>query len=241
MAQKRRQEREMRRRQRITTLLCFAGGLGAVLLSLTVCLLVFDVGPKAAPASAPAATALPYSAEEPFSLSDLTAEQQRQIRESGRISVSDGPRGICVGDSLDTLLSRFPSQSAQTQPSAGGTPQPLPTASEGADEALQAYVEQAATLSSLHAAEQTGEQSVEEIILYCADYFENQNGIMTALPPRGLLTTGGDTITVTLLAPTSPYPEGTLDSYGSYEHVYCVFTVQIATMTVSAITLGISR
>lgn len=244
MAQKRRQEREMRRRQRITTLLCIAGGLGAVLLSLTVCLLVFDVGPKAAPASAPAATALPYSAEEPFSLSDLTAGQQQQIRESGRISVSDGPRGICVGDSLDTLLSRFPSQSTQTQQSADTpdrTPQPLPQASEQSDEAIMQYVEQATTLSSLHAAEQTGEQSDEEVILYCADYFENQNGIMTALPPRGLLTTSGDTITVTLLAPTSPYPEGTQDSYGSYEHVYCVFTVQMTTMTVSSIVLGLSR
>ena len=74
--------------------------------------------------------------------------------------------------------------------------------------------------ASMQAAEQTGEQSDEEIILYCADYFENQNGIMTALPPRGLLTTGGDVITVTLLAPTQPYPAGTKDSYGSYEHVY---------------------
>ena len=241
MAQKRRKEREMRRRQRITTLLCVGGGLGALLLSLVICLLVFDVGPKDAPVSAPAATALPYSAQEPFSLYDLTAEQQRQIRESGRITVSDGPRGISVGDSLDTVLSRFPSQSAQTQASAEGTPQPLPTASEASEEALQAYVEQAATLSSLHAAEQTGEQSVEEIILYCADYFENQNGIMTALPPRGLLTTGGDTITVTLLAPTAPYPTGTLDSYGSYEHVYCRYTIEPDTMTISSIVLGIGQ
>ena len=34
---------------------------------------------------------------------------------------------------------------------------------------------------------------------------------------------------------------GTQDSYGSYEHVYCVFTVQMTTMTVSSIVLGLSR
>ena len=66
MAQKRRKEREMRRKQRITTLLCVGGGLGALLLSLCICLLVFDIGPKDAPVSAPATTALPSRAEAPF-------------------------------------------------------------------------------------------------------------------------------------------------------------------------------
>ena len=85
------------------------------------------------------------------------------------------------------------------------------------------------------------EQPEDVQILYCADYFENQNGIMTALPPRGLLTTGSDAITVTLMAPTSPYPAGTLDNYGEYEHVYCVFTIKLDTMTISSIVLGIGH
>lgn len=234
MAQKRRKEREMRRRQRLSTLLCVAGGLGAVLLSLIVCLLIFDIGPRTAPANAPAATSLPYSEKEPFSMSDLTSEQQRQVRESGRISVSDGPRGLSVGDSLETLLARFPSQFAKTAQTDGQT-------GEQSDEALTRYVEQASTLASSQSAEQTGEQSDEEIILYCADYFENQNGLMTALPPRGLLSTSSSAITVTLLAPTTPYPAGTLDNYGSYEHVYCVFTIQLESMAISSILLGISH
>lgn len=234
MAQKRRKEREMQRRQRLITLLCVAGGVGAALLSLVLCLLIFDIGPDAEPASAPSATALPYNASDPFTLADLTTEQQAQLRAEGRISVSDGPRGISVGDSLDTLLAHFPSQTTRTAQSDR-------QAGEQSDEEIIQYVEQASAMTSLQTAEQTGEQSDEEIILYCADYFENQNGIMTALPPRGLLNTSTDAITVTLLAPTSPYPAGTKDSYGSYEHVYCVFTIQLETMAVSSIVLGLSH
>ena len=198
MAQQRRKARELQRRQRLSTLLCIAGGLGAVLLSLIVCLLIFDIGPQAASVSAPVATALPYNASDPFTLADLTLDQQKQVRENGRLSVSDGPRGISIGDTLDTLLNHFPLTFMQEQP-----------------------------------------EDVQ--ILYCADYFENQNGIMTALPPRGLLTTGSDAITVTLMAPTSPYPAGTLDNYGEYEHVYCVFTIKLDTMTISSIVLGIGH
>ncbi len=198
MAQQRRKARELQRRQRLSTLLCIAGGLGAVLLSLIVCLLIFDIGPQAASVSAPVATALPYNASDPFTLADLTLDQQKQVRENGRLSVSDGPRGISIGDTLDTLLSHFPLTFMQEQP-----------------------------------------EDVQ--ILYCAEYFENQNGIMTALPPRGLLTTGSDAITVTLMAPTSPYPAGTLDNYGEYEHVYCVFTIKLDTMTISSIVLGIGH
>ncbi len=198
MAQQRRKARELQRRQRLSTLLCIAGGLGAVLLSLIVCLLIFDIGPQAASVSAPVATALPYNASDPFTLADLTLDQQKQVRENGRLSVSDGPRGISIGDTLDTLLNHFPLTFMQEQP-----------------------------------------EDVQ--ILYCAEYFENQNGIMTALPPRGLLTTGSDAITVTLMAPTSPYPAGTLDNYGEYEHVYCVFTIKLDTMTISSIVLGMGH
>lgn len=198
MAQQRRKEQQMKRQQQRTTLLCIAGGLGAVLLSLIVCLLVFDVGPKTVETAAPASTALPYDADEPFTLADLTSAQQAKIREQGRISVSDGPRGVSIGDSLEKVLERFPTS----------------------------YM---------------GDQPEDVQILYCAEYFENQNGLMTVLPPRGLLTVDSGALVITLLAPTAAYPEGTRDDYGSYEHVYCVFTIQPDTMTISSIILGVDQ
>ena len=199
MAQKRRKALAQKRRQRRITALCIAGGIGAVVLSLTACLLIFGVpaGEQALP-PASSVSALPYDAGTPFSLSDLTAAQIAQLREQGRLSLSDGPRGVSIGDSLDVLLERYPSNFAEEQPD--------------------------------------GEQ-----ILYCALYFPNRNGLMTALPPRGLLSADSSTIYVTLLAPTSPYPEGTSDNYGDYEHVYCRYTIEPDTMTVTSIVLGIEQ
>ncbi len=199
MAQRRRKEILMKQRQRRITALCIGGGVGAVLLSLVVCLIVFDIGGADAPVSAPVATALPYDAKEPFSVSDLTADQLTQMRNQGRMSVSDGPRGVSVGDTLDTLLEHFPTTYTGLQP------------------------------------------SEDEQILYCADYFENQNGVMTVLPPRGLVTVESGNIIVTLLSPTSAYPAGTRDNYGSYEHIYCVYTIEPETMTIASIELGIGQ
>lgn len=199
MAQRRRKEILMKQRQRRITALCIGGGVGAVLLSLVVCLIVFDIGGADAPVSAPVATALPYDANEPFSVSDLTADQLTQMRNQGRMSVSDGPRGVSVGDTLDTLLEHFPTTYTGLQP------------------------------------------SEDEQILYCADYFENQNGVMTVLPPRGLVTVESGNIIVTLLSPTSAYPAGTRDNYGSYEHIYCVYTIEPETMTIASIELGIGQ
>lgn len=207
MAQKRRKELQMKRRQRRITALCIAGSVGAMLLSLLVCVLIFDPFPKETAVSAPVSTALPYDASAPFTLSDLTTAQVSQLRAGGRMSVSDGPRGVSIGDSLEELLERFPTTFTDKQTTG----------------------------------EQTGLQSDEEIILYCDSYFENQNGVMTALPPRGLLTVDGGEIIVTLLAPTGAYPAGTLDNYGSYEHVYCIYTIEAENMTVSSITLGIDQ
>ena len=205
MAQKRRREQIARRRQRGITLLCVAGGIGAMLLSLIICLLVFDIRFGAEEAPAPQATSLPYDASAPFTVSDLSAAQMTKLREAGTLRVSDGPRGVSVGDSLDTLLSRFPTTFTEKQ----------------AD------------------SDQTGEQSDEEIILYCASYFENQNGVMTALPPRGLLTVDTGSIIVTLLTPTSAYPAGTKDDYGRYEHIYCRYTIDPDSMTIKSIVLGL--
>lgn len=207
MAQRRRKEQQMKRKQRTITILCIAGGVGAMLLSLVLCLLIFDIDFGGEEAAAPVTTALPYSANEPFSAGDLTSTQMNQLREKGRMSVSDGPRGISVGDTLEELLDRYPSTITQMQ--------------EDTD--------------------QTGLQSDEELIIYCADYFENQNGIMTALPPRGLITVESGSIVVTLLAPTSAYPAGTKDNYGSYEHIYCVYTIEPDTMTIASIVLGIDQ
>ncbi|MBE5799587.1 MAG: hypothetical protein E7321_06515 [Clostridiales bacterium] len=197
----------MKRHQRIITALCIAGGIGAVLLSVLICILIFNPFAAHVPVSAPVATALPYSAAEPFSLSDLTTAQVSQIRKNGRITVSDGPRGVSIGDTLEKLMERLPSTIVETHEN-----------------------------SAL-----TGMQSEEQIILYCADYFENQNGMMTVLPPRGLIDVDNGEIIVTLLAPTSTYPAGTKDNYGAYEHIYCVYTIDPETMTIASIVLGIDQ
>ena len=207
MAQKRRKEKQMKQQQQLITLLCIAGGVGAVLLSLIVCLLVFDVKPAAQETAVPVTATLPYDTEQPFSMSDLTAAQMTRIRESGRISVSDGPRGISIGDPLEKVLERYPSTIVETHENR----------------------------------EMTGLQSDEQIILYCAEYFENQNGVMTVLPPRGLIDAKDGGTVVTLLAPTSAYPAGTKDNYGSYEHIYCVYTIEPDNMTVSNIVIGIDQ
>ncbi len=207
MAQRRRKEQLMKRRQRRSIILCIVGGISAMLLSLFVCILIFGIPSDSEPVSAPVATLLPYDATQPFTASDLTTAQMNQLRTSGRISISDGPRGISVGDSLDTLLSRYPSTYTDVQ-----------------------------TTGDL-----TGEQSNEEMILYCAQYFENQNGMMTALPPRGLISVDSGEIIVTLMAPTSAYPAGTLANYSQYEHVYCIYTVSPDTMTIQSIVLGLSQ
>lgn len=199
MAQRRRKQIQQQRRQRLITALCIAGGIGAVAISVIACMLIFGVNtPASAPESTSVSASLPYEASAPFSIADLTASQLTQIREQGRISVSDGPRGVSVGDSLDALLERFPSSYSGAQPE-------------------------------------------EEQILYCAEYFENIYGVMTVLPPRGLISADSSSIYVTLLAPTSAYPEGTREDYGDFEHVYCRFTVEPDTMTVTAIALGIEQ
>ena len=232
MAQRRRQEQQLKQRQHIITALCFAGGIGAVLLSFLICILIFNPFAANAPVSAPVATALPFSAAEPFSLGDLTTAQLSQIRKNGRMSVSDGPRGVSIGDTLEKLMERLPSTIAIKQ----GTG--MSGSIESDEESSQYYQDYLDTLDS---GERTGMQSEEQIILYCADYFENQNGMMTVLPPRGLIDVNNGEIIVTLLAPTSAYPSGTKDSYGAYEHVYCVYTIDPETMTISSITLGIDQ
>lgn len=233
MAQRRRKELQMKRRQRMITALCIAGGAGAMVLSLVICILVFNPFAGMQTDAAPTATSLPYDTAQPFTINDLTGAQLSQIRTKGRMTVSDGPRGVSIGDSLEKLLEKYPATFTGTSQS-GGDAAVMQT-----DEAILAYCTD--YLQNQSSGEITGLQSDEEIILYCADYFQNQNGKMTALPPRGLVNTDGGQTTVTLLAPTSAYPPGTRDNYGSYEHIYCVYTIEPVTMTVSSIILGIDQ
>lgn len=232
MAQRRRNERLQKQKDQRMVALCVAGGVAVMALSLILCLIIFGVPTTQQTISAAVATPLPYDASAPFSISDLTSAQLSALRKDGRMHVSDGPRGVSIGDSLDKLLERYPSTGAQA-------PKANEQTSQLSDEEMTLYYTQ--YLSSLNPSDQTGLQSDEEVILYCAEYFENQNGVMTALPPRGLLNVQGGRIVVTLLAPTFAYPAGTKDSYGSYEHVYCVYTIEPETMTVSSIELGIDK
>lgn len=232
MAQRRRKEQQMKKQQHLITALCIAGGLGAALLSILICIAIFDPFRSSGPVSAPAATSLPFDAAEPFSISDLTPAQLSQIRTNGSMTVSDGPRGVSIGDTLEKLMERLPSTIAKRRDS-------VMQSGAQTDEEMNQYYQD--YLDTLDAGERTGMQSEEQIILYCADYFENQNGILTVLPPRGLIDVDNGTIVVTLLAPTSAYPAGTRDNYGAYEHVYCVYNINPETMTISSIKLGIDR
>lgn len=211
MSSKRRQsikEAQRKQRDRTQLLLCIAGGLIVLLVSAIVCVLMMSVKPQHVQTASAVVTPMPFVVSEPFSLSDLTARQLETIRKQGRMSVSDGPRGISVGDSLDKLLSVFPETFDGEQSSV--------------------------------ASNETGLRQSDEQILYCAAYVQNANGQYVALPPRGLIALDNGEIVVTLLTPTSAYPPGTLDNYRSYEHIYCVFSVDPDDMTVRSITLGLS-
>ena len=198
MAQNRRRERQRKRKQHTQHIIIAAVCAAAIMISLCACLIILGPVNKDTQNDAAQSALAPFDADTPFSTSDLSAAQLSQIRSDGRMHVSDGPRGISIGDSLDKIIELFPTS-------------------------------------------YTGEQPDDEQILYCAQVFENQNGKATVLPPRGLLTTDNNSIIVTLLAPTSPYPQGTRDDYGLYEHVYCLFTIEPDSMTVREITLGIDQ
>lgn len=202
-----RKKRKQRRRKLLTNILIGLGGIGFICLSFLLSALFFRMPSETAAVSAPKATPMPYDAERPFTMMDLTIEQQQQLQQQKRFHVSDGPRGISIGDSLEKILDRYPSK----------------------------------ILDQKSFDEQTGEQSDEQQILYCSDYYLNDSGKMTALPPRGLLNVDSGSITVTLLAPVVPYPPGTKDDYGQYEHVSCIYTINPETMSVSSIVLGIDN
>ena len=104
MAQRRRKEQELKKRQRLITVLCIFGGIAVMLVSVVISLLIFDPFQKEPEYITPVSTPMPYDVNSPFSLSDLTPAQLQKIRRDGSMHVSDGPRGVSVGDSLEKLM-----------------------------------------------------------------------------------------------------------------------------------------
>ena len=173
--------------------------LGALALSLISSVLILRLPAPRQEAARPEETAAPYDPSLPFSLSDLSAAQLRELRQKGSLQLSDGPRGISIGDSIDEVFSRYP-------------------------------------------VDIDGTISEEGQILYCAEYYPNANGMMTALPPRGILfEEDGREIVIILLSPTSAYPAGTADDYLRYEHVYCRYVISPEDMRISSIRIGLTR
>lgn len=60
MAQRRRKEQLAKQKQRRSILLCIGGGIGAMLLSLIICIIVFGIPSESEPVSAPVSTLIPY-------------------------------------------------------------------------------------------------------------------------------------------------------------------------------------
>lgn len=80
MAQRRRKEQLAKQKHRRSILLCIGGGIGAMLLSLIICIIVFGIPSESEPVSAPVSTLIPYDVTQPFSTSDLTSAQMNQLR-----------------------------------------------------------------------------------------------------------------------------------------------------------------
>ena len=102
--------RKIRRRKILSNVLLFFGGISFIGLSLLLSMLFIKMPIERETASVPDVTPMPYDASKPFTLMDLTIEQQQQLRQKERIHVSDGPRGISIGDSLEKILDRYPSK-----------------------------------------------------------------------------------------------------------------------------------
>ena len=169
------------------------------LITSAMIIIAFPQKNEEVPISDQYAVPLSFDESQPFSVSDLMPDWYQTIQKTGNLHLSDGPRGISIGDSMDKLLSVYPVHYQGPQP-----------------------------------------DDVE--ILYCADCFENNNGIMTVLPPRGLLSEeDGRELVVILLSPINDYPEGTRDNYREYVHVYCKYTISPNTMNVSSIVIGLTQ
>lgn len=175
-----------------------------------------DSGTGAAP------TTIPYDVTQPFLPSDITDEQMQKIEENGGsfalMDFETGPHGLKIGDSLDTLLSRFPVTYAQNS------------------ESEFVWDETGENMSYLT----YNFLETDYQVIYAERVFY-QGGEMVVLPPSGTLSISSDTILVTLTAPLDPYPEGTAENYLAYPHVYCKLTIDPDTSKITRIVLGKSE
>lgn len=175
-----------------------------------------DDGAGAAP------TAIPYDATQPFLPADITAEQMEKIEAGGGsfalMDYETGPHGIQIGDTLDTLLSRFPVTSTQS----------------AQDD--YAWDEEGDNMTYL-----TYDYLETDYQVIYAERVFYREGEMIVLPPSGTLSVSSDMIIVTLTAPVTPYPEGTAENYMAYPHVYCKLTIDPDTSRITRIVLGRSE
>lgn len=88
------------------------GCLMGLAIILTILALRIPVQREEQQAEPLSITVPPFDASTPFTLADLTASQVAELRKAGEMRVSDGPRGISIGDSLDKLLSSYPAYNA---------------------------------------------------------------------------------------------------------------------------------
>ena len=169
-----------------------------------------------------APTAVPYDVTQPFLPGDITDEQMQKIEENGGsfalMDFETGPHGLRIGDSLDTLLSRFPVTSVQS------------------NEDDFVWDETGDNMSYLT----YNFLETDYQVIYAERVFY-QGGEMIVLPPSGTLSISSDTILVTLTAPLDPYPEGTAENYLAYPHVYCKLTLDPDTSKITRIVLGKSE
>ena len=107
--------RRQRRRRRLQALLTALCCVLLIAISTVASLMLFPISREEEQQQEQAMQTLRVDPSLPFTLADLTSAQVAQIRREGSLRVSDGPRGVSVGDSLDTLLSRLPSSYTQRQ------------------------------------------------------------------------------------------------------------------------------
>lgn len=199
------------------TLMCILAAAFAIAAIFGV--LLFTQSAQEQSGAGVTATQIPYDVTQPFMPSDITQEQMALIEQNaGSVALLDyqtGPHGIKLGDTLDTLLQRFPVTYTQTVE----------------DDYAWDDVSQDMSYLAYDLLENDYQVIYAERVFY-------QEGEMVVLPPSGTLSISSDMIVVTLTAPLTPYPEGTAEDYLSYPHVYCKLTVDPDLGTITRIVLG---
>lgn len=163
-------------------------------------------------------TTVPYDITQPFGTADITAAQMEQIDKYGSYAFLDhetGPHGLKIGDSLDTLLQRFPVSYTQTS----ANDYAWDETGDNMTELVYEYLE------------------TDSQVIYAARVFY-KNGEMIVIPPSAVLSVSSDMIIITLTAPLQPYPVGMEENFPAYAHVYCKFTIDPDTNKITKIVLS---